>query len=133
MGTASKTLVVAGLLNLAYGFLLGLPLSMARMKSPQAPRYLVLAHLGPIMSAPILLSLVVAVGFSDLSAGVESVAAWLLAFGSACLVIGDTMNWIGKVEDAFRDRSLGWKLTGVSAVSSIAGLAILLFGVLRAL
>lgn len=133
MDTASKILIVAGVSNLGYAFLLGLPLSAIRMKSPQAPRYLVVAHTGPIMAGAALLGLVFAVGLSDLSSGLESTAAWLLAAGSAAVAVGDTMNWLGGVQDAFAQRSLGWMLTALGAPLLSAGLLIILIGAVRAL
>lgn len=133
MDTASKILIVAGVSTLAYAFLLGVPLAAIRSKSPQAPRYLILAHTGSIMSAAVLLGLVFAVALSDLSANVETIAAWLLAAGAALVALGDTMNWLGRVQDAMTQRSGGGKLTAVGAVGLTAGLLILLIGVVRGL
>lgn len=133
METAAKVLVVGGVLNLAYGFLTGLLLSNVRRTSPEAPRYLVLAHLGPLMQGPILLGLAVATTLSDLSSSLETLAASLLVANSAAIAAGDTLNWLGGTRDAFAERPPGFYLDGLGAVLFGVGLLILVIGVFRGL
>ena len=131
MEPASKILVVAGVANIGYAFLLGLPLASIRMKQSQAPRYLILAHTGPIISGAVLLSLVLAAGLSDLSSSLETTAAWLLVGGTAAVASGDTINWLSGVQDGFAQRSRGWRLTALGGPVILAGLLILLVGVVK--
>jgi hypothetical protein len=133
METAAKVLIVGGVLNLAYGVLTGLVLTNVRMRSPQAPRYLTLAHLGPLMQGPMLLGLAVATGLSSLAGGLETLAACLLVAGSAGIGAGDTLNWLGGVGDAFAERSLGFFSQVAGGAFTGIGLAILIAGVFRGL
>lgn len=133
METAAKILVLGGVLNLAYGFFTGLLLSNVRRTSPEAPRYLVLAHLGPLMQGAILLGLAFAVALSDLPATLETLAASLLVANSVALAAGDTLNWRGGVRDAFAERPAGFYLDSTGAILFGAGLLIVIIGVLRGL
>ena len=56
MEIAAKILIVGGVLNLAYSFLTGLLLANTRRRSPAASKYLVFAHVGPLMQGPMLLT-----------------------------------------------------------------------------
>ena len=49
MTTAQNIVVTYGVLILAWGFLLGIPLAGARMKAAHAPRYLVTSHVAALM------------------------------------------------------------------------------------
>jgi len=131
--TAAKVLVLGGVLSLSYGAVTGLFLTNVRRSSAEAPRYLVLAHLGPLMQGPILLGLAVATGLSDLAAPLEMLAASLLVASSAALAAGDTLNWRGGVRDAFAERPVGFYLDATGAVLFGSGLLIVLIGVLRGL
>lgn len=133
METAAKVLIVGGVLNLAYGVITGLILTNARMRSPEAPRYLTLAHLGPLMQGPMLLGLAVATGLSSLAGDVETLSASLLVGGSAGIAGGDTLNWLGGAGDAFAERSLGFFSQAVGGMLTAAGLLILIIGVFRGL
>jgi hypothetical protein len=127
---AEKLLIVGGVLNLAYGFLTGFILASIRMKGPESPKYLTLAHIGPLMQGPMLLALVFAVQLSTLSSSLETVAASLLVAGSALLAVADTSNWLQGVKDAPAERPpLGTLLSAGSVVASTAGLTILIAGV----
>ena len=131
MATAQKVLVVYGTLSLGYGFLLGLALSSERMRAPVASRHLVTAHLSAIIQGATHLGLSVAVGFSALTAWVETTGAVLLVAGSALFVSGATVNWRQNVGDHFAERSTGWKLFATSGVSHLLGIAIVTVGVLK--
>ena len=133
METAAKVLIVGGVLNLAYGVVTGLVLTSIRSRSPEAPRYLTLAHIGPLMQGPMLLGLAVATGLSSLAEGLETLAAWLLVAGSAGIAAGDTLNWLGGVGDAFAERSPGLFSQAAGGAFTGTGLAILIIGVFRGL
>jgi len=133
METAAKILVLYGSVSLAIGFLLGLPLSQARDKAPEAPRHLVTAHLSAIIQGAVHLGLTVAVAFSTLTAWLETTAAMLLAAGSALFVAGAVANWRQHIGDHFAVRSLGWKLLATSSAGHLPGMGILLVGVFMAL
>lgn len=121
-------------MNLAYGLLTGFFLATERMTKPEAPKYLIFAHVGPLMQGPMLLSLIFAVNLSPLSYGTESLAAWLLVAGSVFLAAKDTIYWMQGIRDEFVQRPPGGIVLGsLSAISSTLGLAILVFGVFRGL
>ena len=131
MGTAEKVLIVGGVSILSYGFLLGIPLSMIRMKSPQAPRYLITAHLAAIIQGALLLGLSRATQLSDLSPTLETTAAALFVVGVSFFVVGATLDWLQNIGDHFAERSLGWKLLAISGPINISAAAIFLVGVSR--
>ncbi len=133
MDTASKILVLGGLGNLAFGFLTGFAMARERGRSPTVNKYLNLSHMGGLMWAPILLSLVVAVNLSSLSPLYESLAAALLVAASVLLGLKDILNWLRSVDDEFVTRPFAFYLGGLSAIAGCTGLAILLTGALRAL
>jgi hypothetical protein len=130
---AERIFIVGGVLSIAYGFLLGIPLSSVRMQASEAPRHLVVAHLAAIIQGAMHLGLSVAARFSTLPTGLEALSALLLVGGSALFVSGATANWLQGIGDHFAKRSLGWKLLAVSGFLNIGGISILLLGVLLAL
>jgi hypothetical protein len=76
---ADKVLVVGGVLNLAYGALLGYPITVIRAKGAAAtPKYLMAAHVSALLHAAILLGLVWAARLSALGAGWQDAAAWMI-------------------------------------------------------
>jgi hypothetical protein len=127
--TAQKILVVYGTLSLGYGFALGIPISQARMRAPEAPRHLVVAHLSAIIQGAVHLGLSIALGVSQLTAWLETASALLLVTGSALFVAGATANWLQGVGDHFAERSIGWKLLAASSVGHITGITIVIAGV----
>lgn len=133
METAAKILIAGGVLNLAYGFLTGLFMASVRRTSPEAPRYLVSAHVAPLMQGAMLLGLTFAVGLSTLPAGVETLGASLLVAASALLAAADTLCWLQGIEDAFAERPPGLFLGVTQGTLASVGLAILTVGVFRGL
>jgi hypothetical protein len=127
--TAQKILVVYGTLSLGYGFTLGIPISQARMRAPEAPRHLVVAHLSAIIQGAVHLGLSIALSISQLTAWLETASALLLATGSALFVAGATANWLQGVGNHFAERSIGWKLLAASSVGHITGIIIVIAGV----
>jgi hypothetical protein len=52
---AEKMLIAGGVLNLAYGVLLGYPITVIRAKGASAaPKYLMAAHVGTLLHAAVL-------------------------------------------------------------------------------
>ena len=133
METAAKVLIVGGMLNLVYGVITGLIISRLRSRGPEVPRFLTLAHIGPLMEGPMLLGLSVALGLSSLANGWETTAAWLLVAGSIGIAAGDTLNWLGGVGDAFAERSPGFFLQAIGGPLSGVGIAIVTVGVFAGL
>lgn len=131
--TAQKILVVYGTLSLSFGFALGIALTSVRMRRPEASRHLTIAHLSAIIQGAVHLGLSVALGFAEITAGLETAAALLLVTGSALFVLGATLDWLQRVGDHFAERSLGWKLLAASGPAHISGIAIVAVGVLAAL
>ena len=133
MDTSEKVLLVGGVVSLTYGFLLGLPLTMARMKAPTASRHLVTAHLAAIIQGATLVALSEMIAHSELPTAIETTAAVLLVGGAGLFVAGAVANWRQAVEDHFAERSLGWKLLASSGPANVAGIVIILIGTLRGL
>lgn len=133
METSVKVLIVAGMLSLTYGLLLGIPMAQARMKGPAAPRLLTNVHLEALIQGAVLLGLAVAAGFSTLPSGLETTAAYLLAVACALGVAGGTTNWLQNVDDPFKAKSPGFMLQAASGPVNIVGAVLLLIGVLKAL
>jgi hypothetical protein len=133
MDNTTQILIVGGMSVLAFGFLLGIPMTVARGKAPTAPRYLFAAHLAAIIQGGLLLALTIAVGFSTLSSGIETIAVSLLVGGVVLFDLGLALNWLQGVEDGFGERSLGNKVSSVGAPLVLVGTGIVFFGVVAAL
>ena len=133
MDTASTILILAGLTALAWSFVLGFFFAQERAKAAQANRYLVMAHVGGLMAGSMLLALTIAVHYSNLGGGLETLAATLIAGGSVALVAKDTYNWRRGVSDEFKQQPALTPQVGVVAVIAMsAGLLILCIGALSA-
>jgi len=132
--TAAKILIAGGTLNLALAFVLGFILSNKRLRTPEAdPGYLALAHRVSLMEGFMLLGLTFAVLLSPLSSGLETVGASLLVASSAFQDGSSIVNWLQGVRDEFAERSPGLTLATINALLAVAGLTILLVGVIRGL
>ena len=132
MSTAQRVLLAYGTLSITYGMALGLPLSRIRMTDPTGPRHLVVAHLSALMQGAMHLGLAVAIGFSTLTAAVETGAAASLVAGSALFVGGATANWRQGIGDHFAERSPGFYLLSASAPLHLMGAIVVLAGVMGA-
>src|SRR5215469_3416379 len=103
---AEKVLITGGVLNLAYGVLLGYAIVVIRLKgAPATPRYLMAAHISTLLHAAVLLGLVWAARLSTLDTGWEEAAAWLLVVSSVLIAAKDTVNWLTGVKDEFGEKS----------------------------
>lgn len=132
MERSAEVLLVGGTLVLLYGFILGVPMAQARMKSPTAPRHLVNTHLEALMAGPALLGLSLAASFSTLGSGLERLAAWLLVAGAVSTLSGGTLNWIQKTEDPFAAKTPGFYLQAIGGPVLLVGGVLLTLGVLKA-
>lgn len=129
-----KVLIVGAVLLLAYGALLGYPITAIRSRgAPAVSRYLMLAHTGAPLEAAILLGLVWAVRLSTLGTGWEQAAAWAAVIGSTLIVVMNTLNWLTGVQDAFREKAKTIALAVVGALAQTIGIGIFVVGVLKAL
>lgn len=131
MQTAHQVLVVGGVSILFFGMLLGIPMITTRNRRARAPRYLFAAHLASIIQGTVLLAMTVAVGFATLSPGVETTAAILLLAGMTLFNLGMVFNWLQGVEDAFAEKSIGNKVSGLGTPLVLGGAGIVLFGVVN--
>ena len=134
ISAAEKVLIAGGVLNLAYGALLGYPIVVIRAKgAPATPRYLLAAHVGTLLQAAILLGLVQAAQLSTLGPGWLDTAAWLVVVSSALIAAKDTLNWLTGVQDEFSEKANTAPLAALGAVTEPIGIGIFLVGVLTAL
>jgi hypothetical protein len=131
---AETVLIVGGVLNLAYGALLGYAIVVNRVKgAPATPKYLMAAHVGALLHAAVLLGLVWAARLSDLGPGWLNVAAWLVVISSALVAAKDRLNWLGGVQDEFNEKVKTTLLGGLAALGEPIGIGIFVVGVLEAL
>lgn len=131
--TGQEILIVYGSMSLMYGFALGIPMSSIRMRRPEAPRHLTVAHLSAIIQGGVHLALSVALGFADMTSWLATASAALLVTGSALFVSGATLNWLRRAGDHFAERSLGWKLLSASGPAHLTGMAIVTAGVVASI
>ena len=125
MSTAQKLLVGYGLIVLTYGFMLGVPLAAARMKTPAASRHLVTTHLSSLMQGPIHLALAFAIGAVSCDSDLAAVAAVLVIAGSLAEVLGGSLNWLQGTGDQFEERSIGFRVNALSGLLAIPGALII--------
>jgi hypothetical protein len=134
ISAAEKVLIVGGVLNLAYGVLLGYPITVTRLKgAPATPKYLMATHIGTLMHAAILLSLVWAARLSTLGQGWQDLAAWLVVLSFALIAAKDTLNWLTGVRDEFAEKAKTAPLGALGALMTTIGVGIFLVGVVTAL
>ena len=133
MDNATQILIIGGMFILTYGFLLGIPVALAREKASRAPRYLMAAHLAALIQGGMLLALTIAFDFSILASWIETVAASLFVGGVTLFDVGLTLNWLQSVEDAFEKKSLGYKISSAGTPLVLISAGIVVYGVLSAL
>jgi hypothetical protein len=133
MSTAVRVLVSFGVIVIAYGLVLGVPLARVRAAHPVAPRHLVTTHLSALMQGPVALGSAYALSVSGFDSDVATVAAWVFVTGLALEVIGGTTNWLTNTGDQFAERSAGLKVNTVSGPLSLAGGLAIAVGVLTSM
>jgi hypothetical protein len=126
-------LIVAGMVNLLWGFATGFVVAKVRTTTTDTPKYLSLTHVGALMWAPILFGLAVATSISDLTAWLNTAVAITMAAAAALLDVKDLLNWLQDVKDEFVTRPIGFMLGGISGVLSTTAGVVLTVGVLRGL
>jgi hypothetical protein len=131
---AEKVLIVGGVLNLAYGMLLGYPIVVIRLKgAPATPRYLLAAHVSTLLHAAVLLGLVCAARLSAVGPSWQDAAASLVVASSVLIAAKDTVNWLTGVKDEFSGTARTAPLAALAAPMETIGIGIFVVGVLTAL
>ncbi|TGL75744.1 hypothetical protein [Leptospira yasudae] len=126
-----KILIIAGVLNLAYGSLTGFPYALARKKAEFPSRYLQAAHIGSLMQGAMLLGLVVAFRYSNFSETLALIGASLFAISSFFLALKDTANWLQGIKDEFQENPiLGKALGAIGVITNLVGIVVIVYGVL---
>ncbi len=97
MSTASKVLIVAGMINLLIGGFSGIPMA---------------------------LGVGFALTISTVSPWLATTAAWMLAVASGLLVIKDTINWRQGTQGEFAERSLGLRFGTVFGPLHVVGMSL---------
>lgn len=133
MGTAQQIFLGYGIVVLAYGILLGVPLGAARMRAASASRHLVNSHLSGLIQGGIVLGLAAAVGAVSFDSTPATVGAVLIVAGFAAETIGGTVNWIQSTGDQFAERSPGFLINSLSGFLAIPGVLILAYGIVTGL
>jgi hypothetical protein len=133
--TAAKILILGGLGSLLYAFTFGFILSRVRLTDPDAEQVrLTQVHMVALFEGFMLLGLVFAVALSDLSSGLESLAAALLVAAGALQLASNTVAWRQKMVNLFAPpRGITYQLAAVNATLAMIGLVILTIGALRGL
>lgn len=132
MSTAQRIFIAYGIAILIVGFGLGTVLGMVRMKLP-AVRSLATAHVETLMQAAMHFSLAFAVGAVGFRSGAATLGAWLLVASSGAQAFGAISNWLGKVNDQFAERSIGFYANTASTFAALPGLAVIAIGIFRRL
>ncbi len=119
------------MLNLAYGVLLGYPITVTRaIGAPTTPKYLMAAHVGALLQAAVLLGLVWAARLSALDPGWLDVAT----LAGRCRLRADRRERhpeLGyRVTDEFGEKA---RTTPLAAPAETLGIGIFVAGVLAAL
>ncbi|MGH1488446.1 MAG: hypothetical protein ACRBK7_03495 [Acidimicrobiales bacterium] len=133
MGTAQQILLGYGVIVLAYGLLLGIPLAAARSKAAAASRHLVNAHLSGLIQGGVVLGLGGAFGATGFESGLATVGALLIVAGFAAESIGGTLNWLQSTGDQFAERSPGFLVNSLSGLLAVPGVLICVYGILTGL
>jgi F0F1-type ATP synthase membrane subunit c/vacuolar-type H+-ATPase subunit K len=135
MDTAAKILILGGLGSLIYAFTFGFILSRARLSDPEAEQLrLTQVHVVALWEGFMLLGLVWAVALSDLSSGLESLAAVLLVTAGALQLASNTIAWRQRLVNLFAPpRGITYQLAAANAVLAMVGLVILTVGGIRGL
>jgi hypothetical protein len=133
--TAAKILIVGGLASLLFSFVMAFVLSQHRLKDPMADQSKLLqVHIVSLWEGFMLLGLVWAVALSDLSSGVETLAAVLLVIGGALQLAGNFFGWRLNIANLFAPpRGFVYKIAATNAVFQMAGLVILVIGAVSGL
>jgi len=134
MEPAAKILVTGGVVAITFTLLLGFDLGRRRQRAPATEVHAwITAHQVILFQGFMMLGLSLAVALSDLSTGLESLAAWLIVAGATFSSLAQLANAKQGVLDQFAQRSLGLRLNTMQSIVLAPGVIILLIGVLRGL
>ena len=134
MVTATKILIVGGVLSLATAFVIGYILSNKRLTPPNVgPPYLDLSHRNALWEGFMLLGLGFAAQFARLPDALVIIAASLLVASAVFQIASSMASWLMGTKDFFVERSLGLRLATINAILATIGLAILIVGVIAGL
>jgi hypothetical protein len=130
--SASRVLLVGGVLNIALSFALGWILSIHRTRDPiDKHHWLLVAHTVSLQEGLLLLGMSYAMTFAALPGGAAIAAAWLLVAASLFQDFSGIVNWARGTGDQFAEKSTGWVLASINAVLNTGGIAIVVIGVVR--
>ena len=135
MDTAAKVLILGGLGSLLFAFIMGFALSRERLKDPMADQARLLqVHVVSLWEGFMLPGLVWAVALSDLSSGIETLAALLLVAGGAFQMAANFLAWRQRLENLFEPpRGTAYALAAINASLAMIGLVILAIGAIAGL
>lgn len=125
MTTASAILILTAVALLFSGAMTGLAMSRLRTAGPETPKYLRFAHVGSYGQAPILLGVVVVLGFSGMPAAFDAATAVVFSTGAVLLVVKDVVNWLAGTEDEFAEQTAGYRIALVFGPVHVVGLVML--------
>jgi len=136
MAAAAEILVLGGLLNLVFSFVMGLVLAQQRKQGDKAVpieklRWLLSSHNVSMLEGFMCISLGFAVQFADLSIAVSKAAAWLVVLSSIFQDCQGIVNHVRSIDDQFKQKSLGWIFGIVQALGAFPGLLMIVVGVFR--
>lgn len=122
MTTADSILILTAIALLFSGAVTGVFMSRIRLTQPDTPKYLRFAHLASYMQAPILLGVVVIIGFSGMSDSFNTATAVVFSAGAVLLVVKDLVNWLAGTRDEFVEQTAGYKIALMFGPVHVAGL-----------
>ena len=122
MTTANAILILTAVGLLFSGAVTGVFMSRIRLSQPDTPKYLRYAHLASYGQAPILLGVLVILGFSGMSAGFDTATAIVFSAGAVLLVIKDLVNWLAGTTDEFAEQTTGYKIALLFGPVHVVGL-----------
>ena len=122
MTTANAILILTAIALLFSGAATGFFMSRIRLSQPDTPKYLRFAHLASYGQAPILLGVVVILGFSGMSEAFDTATAVVFSAGAVLLVVKDLINWLAGTKDEFVEQTTGYKIALLFGPVHVAGL-----------
>lgn len=133
--TAAKILILGGVGSLLASFAMALVLAQERTKDPEADQTRLLqVHIVSLWEGFMLLGLVWAVGLSDLSSGIETLAAVLIVTAATIQIAANILGWRQRLVNLFAPpRGIVYRLGALQAVLVLIGLVILAIGVVGGL
>jgi len=122
MTNANAVLILTAVALLFSGAGTGFFMARIRLTEPDPPKYLRFAHLASYGQAPILLGVVVVLGFSGMSEAFNLSTAIVFSAGAVLLVVKDLVNWLAGTEDEFVEQTAGYKLALLFGPLHVVGL-----------